>query len=326
MAELTSRIRRSVEAYQQLWFAPADPRVYALARIAFATSVLLTLLDFWPIRLEYFAAGGSLDRAAIAAANGWRFPSVLYWIDSATGVTLFFCGGALAAICLATGIATRTAALAVFVLVLSYTNRARAVTTGADQLLRVFSLLFAVSPIHRAFALDERWRVGRRQARTTEVPSYGLVLMRLQVFIIYYQTAWMKSGDKYWRAGDLMSYFLMSMYSRFPARQWADWETLANLMTYGSLLIELSVPWLLLFRRTRPLGFLLGFSMHIAIAILSDLALFSICMMSTYLVFLDRADVDALIAWARRLRWPRALQGPASAHTAGAEKTARSAS
>jgi hypothetical protein len=108
---------------------------------------------------------------------------------------------------------------------------------------------------------------------------------------------------------------MMSMYSRVPGRQWADWETLANLMTYGTLLIELAAPWLLLFRRTRLLGFLLGFGMHIGIALLSTLWLFSFCMMSTYLVFLERADVDALIAWARRLRLPRRLQQRAAAHS-----------
>lgn len=305
MAELTSRFRRSVETFSELWFAPADPRVYALARIAFATSVLLTLLDFWPIRYECFAVGGVLDREAIEALNTWRFPSVLYLFDSTTSVTLFLIAGIVATVCLALGIGTRLAALAVLVLVVSYTNRARAASTGADQLLRVFSLLFAISPIHRAFALDERWRVARGRAPTTTVPSYGLVLMRLQVFVIYYQTVWLKSADKYWRTGDLMSYFLMSMYSRVPGRHWADWETLANLMTYGSLFIELAVPWLLLFRRTRLLGFVLGFGMHLSIAILSTLWLFSLCMMSTYVVFLERADVDALIAYARKLRVSR---------------------
>lgn len=312
MAELTSRFKRLVEAYHQLWFAPADPRVYAIARVAFAASVFLTLLDFWPIRYEVFGAGGVLDRAAIEDLNGWRYPSVLYWFDSNTGVTLFLVAGLIATVCLALGIRTRVAAIAVFVLVLSYTNRARAASTGADQLLRVFSLLFAISPIHRAFGLDERVRLARGQAPTTVVPSYGLVLMKLQVFVIYYQTVWLKSADKYWRTGDLMSYFMMSMYSRVPGRQWADWQTFANLMTYGTLLIELAVPWLLLFRRTRVLGFVLGFGMHIAIGLLSTLWLFSFCMMSTYLAFLAREDVDALFGWLRRLRVPSlARQRPA---------------
>jgi hypothetical protein len=126
--------------------------------------------------------------------------------------------------------------------------------------------------------------------------------MRLQVFIIYYQTVWLKAGDGFWRRGDLMSYFLMSMYSRFPARQWADWQSLSAVLTYGTMLAELAVPWLLLFRRVRPLGFVLGFGMHITIALLSKLSLFSFSMMSTYLVFLDRDDVDAMVGWTRRLR------------------------
>jgi hypothetical protein len=165
---------------------------------------------------------------------------------------------------------TRLAALVVFVVMVSYTNRAFAVTTGSDQLLRIFSLLLAISPIQCAFAIDQRLWGRRADSAITAVPAYGLLLMRLQVLIVYYQTVRLKAGDGFWRRGDIMSYFLMSMYSRYPARQWADWETLSAVLTYATLL--------------------------------SKLALFSFCMMRTYLAFLEREDVDALVAWTRTMR------------------------
>jgi hypothetical protein len=76
-----------------------------------------------------------------------------------------------------------------------------------------FSLLFAISPINHSLAFDERWRARQGEPPANSVPSYGLMLMRLQVFIIYYQTAWLKCGDTYWRTGDLMAYF---------ARNWME--------------------------------------------------------------------------------------------------------
>jgi hypothetical protein len=298
---------------ERLWFVPADPRVYALARIAFAVAVLWTLIEFWPIRDECFAAGGTLNLNVVRRMNGWQYPSLLYLFESPSAVSLFFAVALLAAVCLAIGFMTRLSALVTYAVMMSYTHRAFAVTTGSDQLLRIFSLLIAISPIHRAFALDEFLHARRGRPATIAVPAYGLVLMRLQVFIIYYQTVWLKSGDAFWRRGDLMSYFLMSMYSRYPGRQWADWETLSAVLTYGTILSELAVPWLLLFRPTRALGFTIGFGMHLTIALLSKLALFSFCMLSTYLAFLERADVDALLAWARSR--PDAASRPATAGT-----------
>ena len=59
------------------------------------------------------------------------------------------------------------------------------------------------------------------------------------------------------------------------------------------------MPWLLLVRRTRVLGFGLGIGTHFAIAMLSRLALFSFSMVSTYVVYLERADVDELMTYAQ---------------------------
>jgi uncharacterized membrane protein YphA (DoxX/SURF4 family) len=295
-------LKQIARRWEQLWFAPTDPRVYALARIGFAISALWNLLEYWPMRDECFVAGGTLSTAAVRQMNGPRYPSLLYWFDSPSGVTLFFIVAMLAAACMALGFMTRLAAIVTFVVMLSYSYRAYAVTSGNDVLLRVFSMLLAISPIDRAWALDEHMRRRRGYPAVLSVPAYGLALMRLQVFVIYQQTVWLKSGDAFWRRGDLMAYFLMSMYARYPVRQWANWESLSAVLTYTTVLIELAVPWLLLFRRTRAFGFVLGFGMHISIAILSKLALFSFTMLSTYLVFLDRQDVDALLTWLRRWR------------------------
>jgi hypothetical protein len=301
-----------VSRWLQLWFAPADPRVYALARIGFAIAALWNLIEYWSIRNECFLQNGTLSTAAVQALNGPRYPSLLYWIDSAAGVTLFFLVGMLAAVCLALGFMTRMAAVATCVVIVSYSYRAYAITSANDVLLRVFSLLLMISPIDRAFAFDE-WRRRRRGLPAKlSVPAYGLVLMQLQVFVIYQQTVWLKADDAFWRRGDLMAYFLMSMYARFPTRHWADWQTLSALSTYGTLLSELALPWLLLFRRTRSWGFALGVGMHLTIALLSKLALFSFAMVTTYVAFLDRENIDALLAWGRQLHFRLAARDASS--------------
>lgn len=299
MDRLEALARRATEVYERLWFAAVDPRVYAIVRIAYALAMLWTVIEFWPIRDELFTRGGTLDGVAVRHMNGDRYPTLFFWVDSPEGVTAIFAAAAIACLLLAVGLATRVAAVALLVFAVSYTYRAYAVTSGSDQLLRNFALLIAISPIHRAFSVDEWLRRRRGAARVEAVANYGLTLMRLQVFLVYYQTVWLKVADEFWRRGDMMSYFLASMYGRFPGPHWAHWELLSALMTFGTILTELAVPWLLCFRRSRPLGFLLGWGMHVGIAALSKLSLFSFAMMVTYLAFLDRADIDRLVAIAR---------------------------
>jgi len=312
---LTVLAHRATDAYERLWFLAVDPRVYAIVRVGYAIAMLWTVIEFWPIRDELFTLGGTLDGVAVRHMNGDRYPTLFFWVDSPEAVTAVFVAAGLASVLLAIGLATRVAAIALLVFAVSYTYRAYAVTSGSDQLLRNFALLIAISPIHRAASVDEWLRRRRGAPPVHAVANYGLTLMRLQVFLVYYQTVWLKVGDEFWRRGDLMSYFLASMYGRFPGPWWAHWQVLSSLLTFGTIAMELAVPWLLCFRRSRPLGFLLGWGMHVTIAALSKLSLFSFTMMITYLAFLDRADVDRLVAVARaifaRLGWtPSLLREP----------------
>jgi hypothetical protein len=129
--------------------------------------------------------------------------------------------------------------------------------------------------------------------------------MQWQLAVIYMTTVWQKMPDPYWRNGQLLAYFSVSLFSRDPdALFLVHHEWLSAVATYLSLAIEVSIPWLLWFGRTRVLGLVAGIGLHFLVAVTGRLAIFSTCMLIPYAAFLEAPDIDWLsaIVKARSLR------------------------
>ncbi len=287
------------------FWAGTDPRVYALVRIALSIAALVNLVDLWPRRAMYFSSAGMIALSAARASAGRYHDSIFYWVTSEGGVTAVFVCAALAILALGLGLGTRAAALLVWAWHLSYSHRAFPILHGWDAVLRSYSFLVLVSPTGRVWSLDHVLRP--RATDGDDVPVYGLRMMQWQLFVLYTTTAWLKLADPFWRNGQVLLYFSLSQYSRAPDDLFlVHHEWISAIGTYLTMATEVSLPWLLWFKRTRPLGILAGFGLHITIATTAQLGVFSTCMIPPYFAFLDRGDVDWLVRVAReRLRLSR---------------------
>jgi hypothetical protein len=284
------------------FWGPADPRAYALVRITLAVAAFINLADLWPHRYEYLALDGMVPLDGLRRATaGKLYGSIFYSVPSEAGVTAVFIGAAVALVALGLGWWTRVAAALVFAWHLSYCHRAFPVLHGWDAILRSYSLLVLVSPTGRVWSLD-----GLRRPRPddgADVPAYGLRLMQWQLFVLYFMTVWLKVPDSFWRSGQVLAYFSISQYSRTPDNLFlVRHEWLSTIGTYLSMAAEASIPWLLWSRRTRFLGMAAGFGLHFMIGTTARLGVFSICMIPPYMAYLERGDIDWLIAFYRRAR------------------------
>jgi len=308
MNGLLAPIKAAGGLVERWFFAPADPRAYGAMRIAYAFTALCVLINFWRLRLNLLAASGFFGGASVSDP---ATVNVFLWARSDAAVTAVTLGAALAIVCLGLGVLPRVSAIATYIWVISYTSTATVATCGWDTILRVLGFVMIVSPTVRT------WCLGKR-AGTESPPVYGLRLAQWQMMLIYVCTVWLKAPDPYWRNGDTIQYFLMSMFARFPTAGAAHLGAAGGLLAYGTLLIEASVPFLLWMRKTRWLGVCLGASLHIGIAVASKLALFSLAMAPFYVSFFEREDFDALDRIFRRLV-PISSRSPAS--VARAEST-----
>jgi hypothetical protein len=289
------------------WCDLVDERAYAAFRIAFSIVALANLINLWFYRDAFFTAGGMIPAEVVSEAGWHTRLSVFNLITGSWAVNLYFLVSATAIICLGLGVSPRIAAVLVLVWHLSYTYRAIPGCTGWDHVLRAYSFVVMVSPLGRCWSL--------RNARLhTLVPAYGISLMRLQVAVIYWQGICTKLTDKYWQDGEFLSYFLLSVHARWPHPRVAEWNDFLIPVTYFAILIEIAIPVLLFIPRTRRIGFVLGFSFHLLIAIMGrHLFFFSLTMWMTYVAFIGTGTLDRAEQWVRgrlRLRQAGAFQAP----------------
>jgi hypothetical protein len=285
-----------MQRFIQFFWGPSDPRTYALVRVWLSIAGLVNLMDLWPHRFEYFASGGMIPLHVVReATRGGLYSSVFFWVSSERGVTAIFLCAALALVTLGLGVWTRASAALVFAWHASYCVRAVPVLHSWDSILRIYSLIMLVSPTGRVWSLAHLLRPLPEDGQP--VPAYGLRLMQWQLYVLYLTTVWLKVPDPFWRSGQLLAYFSVSLYSRAPNSLFlVRHEWISSIGTYLSLAIEASVPWLLSFRRTRALGLVSGLGFHVGIAVMAKLAIFSLSMVPPYMSFLNQRDIDWVIA------------------------------
>ena len=277
----------------RIFLTPVDARRYALVRIVFSVVAFCHLVDIWPERMSLLSDEGMFLRPSVFVQ--WNTFSVFYVFHSPMAVNIFLILSGLAVISLGFGWHTRCAAFLVWIWQVSASNGMYPALSASDSVFRAFSFLIMLSPCGEAWSVDALLR--KRKLGTDSCPlalSYGLVLMRYQLSLIYLCTFLAKIPDPAWITGDAVGFFLLSVYSRHPFQAIADFPRLVVILSYLTLVIEFLLPWLLWNRRTRVLGFVLGWGLHGTILVSSRLGMFSLVMMASYICFLDSADIESI--------------------------------
>jgi hypothetical protein len=213
--------------------------------------------------------------------------------------------------CLVVGYRTRAAALVVFLGLLAFQRRDPWAFDSGDGLLRVTALYLALSPAGAALSLD---RARRTRDRFWEFPArapWALRLMQVQLSVIYLATAWTKLRGATWNDGTAVSYALrVGDLERFPIPRFVTDSTLiANLMTYGTLTIEIALGVLVWNRRARPWVLGLGVALHLSIEYSMRVGFFTAAMFVLYLAFVPPETASRVVLAVReRVRSRRVLQ------------------
>jgi hypothetical protein len=301
------RVRELVDAHSAYWWKLTDARPYALVRIGLSLCAFTNVAELWRRREEYFGPNASIGAKTVREAIGSEpYHSIFNHLTTDASVTACFLFGIVALVCLAIGFHARVAAIAVFVWHVSYVNRVFPVLHSWDDVYRCYFFLLAISPCGAVWSVDA-WRKRGKNVGPPDavplVPSYGLRLMQWQFLVLYGVTMLSKVPDPSWRNGQLLGYFDASMYGRFPNEAFmARHDVLGSALTYASLLIEATIPFLMWRQRTRWFGLFVGWSFHLVIAITSRVEVFSFSVVPLYFAFFDGNDVDALVSAASRLR------------------------
>jgi signal transduction histidine kinase len=118
---------------------------------------------------------------------------------------------------------------------------------------------------------------------------------------MYLFTVFVKVAGKTWANGTAVGYALQLWhYTRVPVPQTLiDSLVVINVMTWGTLLIELAIAILVWNRRLRPWVLAAGIALHLSIELTIKVGFFSWAVLVTYIAFVPE---DTMSRWILRVR------------------------
>lgn len=152
--------------------------------------------------------------------------------------------------------------------------------------------------------------------------NFALLAMAFQVCSIYMSGGMYKAAGDPWKHG-------YAIYNPLQTAQFGTWPVLSDLLTawgpgvvivtWGTLLFQLSFPFLLFNRYTRIIGLLGISSFHLGIAVLMGLPWFSLAMMAVDAIFIrDRSY--ARVSKFLTAQWSRMKEAARADEQAGNER------
>ena len=271
--------------WTRFWFQPQQTSTLGLFRIAYGVVVTLWTLSLLPNLFAFFGDDGILPQHPKDGVGAW---GVLELSNSTPLLIMVFVALLSGAVALTVGFHSRIAAVVVWLGVLSFSHRNPLVGNSGDELIGNVALFLMLAPSGTSLSLDRLRSVGRE--RFWEFPArapWALRLVQVQLSVVYLSAVWDKVQGEMWRNGTAVSYALrIADVGRMPTPGFITHSVvISELMTYGTLALELSLGILVWNRVARPWVLTLGILLHLSIDLSVLVGFFSFIMIVCYLSF-----------------------------------------
>ncbi|MET9731369.1 HTTM domain-containing protein [Streptomyces sp. NPDC006458] len=315
---------------------PVSLYATSVLRIGYGLLYLVFLLREFPHRYEIWGPGSPWTPALAAELfdqTGWY--SFLILSDSRAYFELCYVLALLTSALFMLGWRTRLMSVLFAAVVASFHARAIFMTDGGDNLLLLMALYLVLTACGRCWSLDarrERIKTARadgararslvardlraaRRTLVTVVHNCGVFVIAAQVCVLYGSAGLYKVQGSFWNDGSALHHVLnLELFQPWPALSHAmDQYPLAMAVVgYLTVLTQVAFPFVLFGRLKYPvLAVLLG--MHVGIAVVLGLPLFSGTMIIADAVFLPDRFYTFLPHLLRRIGRRCGVRAPAPA-------------
>lgn len=296
----------------------------SLTRIFFGIAMLYQLVINFPARHLLWGPQGLLpytDYQAYTRKN--QFYTLFDLSSSNLLVDIIFIGGIVVAICYIIGYRTRIMSILMAIITFSLYFRNPEITHGGDNILRILLIYLIFARVGAYFSID-----AYRKKRLKEKPSktlftffqenqtwqaikavfhnFAWIACILQVVFVYFSSGAYKIMGEMWQSGTALYYAsrVQDFYTPHLTELLWMFEPLIVMMTYFTVIFQVSFPFLLLNRYTKYIAILSACSLHLGIAIFMGLADFSWIMIGCELMLLLDDEYQKiyqfLLKWIKR--------------------------
>jgi hypothetical protein len=297
-----TRFRAVVAAWNRFWFEPESTASLAVFRIVFGLIMFAWSLSLLPEISPFFTKGGILPKQPHFTGDFHGAWGLLGIFPSKGAAIVLVIAMIVASILLILGFASQLAAAVVFLGLMSLQRRNPFVFNAGDWLLRILAFYLIFAPTAAAVSLE---RFVRRRSEFWSFPARAPWIMRLiqiQFSVVYFMAVWTKVQGTTWNYGTAVSYALrIKDIERFPVPLFVSNSPLiSNLLTYGTLVLELSLAILVWNRKLRPWVLLAGLSLHLGIEYSIRVGFYGLAITSMYLLWVPPARMEAVLLAVRK--------------------------
>lgn len=147
-------------------------------------------------------------------------------------------------------------------------------------ILLAFWMIFL--PAHRAFSIDVRRRPGLRR---THVPAWCIYLLMFQLGVVYFYAGFAKLNPDWLLRAMPLAVWLPERAGLPVLGPIFEWSWTPHLFSWAGAAYDLSVPFFLLFRRSRAWAYLAVLVFHLFTLLLFNIGLFPFIMIISTLIF-----------------------------------------
>lgn len=278
-------VARAFSRIEHFLFAPARPAPLAALRIGLAATLLAQALQVAPSLRELYHHSGLLRGPLKDAFGPSHLPALADLVPALAerGATesaiLGVCGLLYVAslIGMMVGWRTRATTCASWLLHLFFLFVSPHTNYGVDDFANIFLFYAMWAPGAGVLSLDRR--AGRASDAPTEVNRLAMRVMQLHLCLVYLQSGVEKaSGDQWWSGEAIWRSLMTQGYSLLDFTWLALYPSIAIVMGWAVLLIEIGYPVFIWPRRTRRLWVAAVAGMHAGIGIFMGLHVFGAVM------------------------------------------------
>ncbi len=294
--------------WKRVWFRAETTMPLEVVRIGVALGALILYGSVWSELPALYGNEGWVSREALNpwADNPWT-QSLLYYFTAPGFLQALYLVLLVSAVALLLGWRTRWVKWLVLIAHVSLLACNPHIYYGVDGILASLLLILCLAPIGQSLSLDSvrRQRHARRLDLATlpvaKTSMWGFACLRLiqiQMAAFYFYAGVEKvQGDSWWHGSALWIALNNQEYANIPIGWMAEHVWMVNLLSYYTILLELAYPFLIWGRSTRPYLLVMAILLHVGIAVMMGLYVFSLVMIAGHLAFLRH---EWLAEWGRR--------------------------
>ncbi|MBC7370127.1 MAG: HTTM domain-containing protein [Bdellovibrionaceae bacterium] len=282
-------------------------------RVAFGLLLLFNWLTTFPYRAVFYGENAVITfKTAALVSNYARLDLFGILPQTDTGVYILCMLNLAAALGVLFGLFTRTSLALGFLTVMTFHNRNVFILNSADTLFQNILFLLIFSGAGKMFSLDKVF-FGKNQEQEELHAPWALRLIQMQFCMVYISTILFKFKGEAWMDGSAI-YIATRLDDlvRLPMPWLLDSMLMIKLMTWGTLVVELSLGTLVWIRELRYWVLAAGVALHLGIEMLMNIPMFEYIMIFTMLSMIDPDDMKKAIQWMKS-------KTPKSAETASSE-------